>query len=156
MKHSCSLVYFWHYPKAWTRLKNSRSVFPFTNLHNKPNAIPDTTHTQHLMTKASPPATPNKETKFVIRVYKSGFPANLDILPTTFKPQTDCLVCQNWIWSNTGYFTPRDTHTDCSSEYKMRYWPIYKIAIFGHETWPLANVAHILSFYPRGSKLNYR
>ena len=34
-----------------------------------------------------------------------------------------------------------------------RYGPIFKIAIFGHETWPLAKVpevAHILSFYPRG------
>ena len=36
-----------------------------------------------------------------------------------------------------------------------RYWPIFNIAIFGHETWPLAKVsevAQILSFYPRGSK----
>ncbi len=35
-----------------------------------------------------------------------------------------------------------------------RFRPIYKIAIFGHETWPLAKVpevAQILSFYPRGS-----
>ncbi len=34
---------------------------------------------------------------------------------------------------------------------------IFKIAIFGHETWPLATVpevAHIFSFYPRGSKLS--
>ncbi len=33
-----------------------------------------------------------------------------------------------------------------------RHWPIIKIAIFGHETWPLAKVPevpHILSFYPR-------
>ncbi len=38
-----------------------------------------------------------------------------------------------------------------------RYGPIFKIAIFGHETWPLAKVpevAHIGSFYPRGSKLS--
>ncbi len=34
-----------------------------------------------------------------------------------------------------------------------RYRPIFKIAIFGHETWPLAKVpevAHLVSFYPRG------
>ncbi len=33
-----------------------------------------------------------------------------------------------------------------------KYGPIFKIAIFGHETWPLAKVpevAHILPFYPR-------
>ena len=33
----------------------------------------------------------------------------------------------------------------------------FKIAIFEHETWPLAKVpevAHILPFYPRGSKLS--
>ncbi len=40
-----------------------------------------------------------------------------------------------------------------------RYGPIFKIAIFGHETWPLAKVpevAHnsILPFYPRESKLS--
>ncbi len=38
-----------------------------------------------------------------------------------------------------------------------RYGPIFKIAIFGHETWPLAKVpavAHIASFYPKGSKLS--
>ncbi len=38
----------------------------------------------------------------------------------------------------------------------LRYGLIFKIAIFGHETWPIANVrgvAHILSFYPKGSKL---
>ncbi len=35
--------------------------------------------------------------------------------------------------------------------------PIFKIAIFVHQIWPLAKVpegAHILSFYPRGSKLS--
>ena len=34
---------------------------------------------------------------------------------------------------------------------------IFKIAIFGHEIYPLAKVpefAHILSFYPKGSKLS--
>ncbi len=34
--------------------------------------------------------------------------------------------------------------------------PIFKIAIFGHETWRLAKVpevAHVLSFYPKWSKL---
>ena len=38
-----------------------------------------------------------------------------------------------------------------------RYGPIFKIAIFGHETWQVAKVpevAHMLSFYPRGSKLS--
>ena len=37
-------------------------------------------------------------------------------------------------------------------------WAIFKIAIFGHDTWPSAKVpevAHIASFYPRwGAKLN--
>ncbi len=39
----------------------------------------------------------------------------------------------------------------------LRYRPIFKIAIFGHETLLLANVpkvAHIPSFYPRGSKFS--
>ncbi len=38
-----------------------------------------------------------------------------------------------------------------------RYGPIFKIAIFGHETWSLVKfpeVAHILDFYPRGSQLS--
>ena len=38
-----------------------------------------------------------------------------------------------------------------------RYMPIFKIAIFGHETWSLAKVpevAHILSLCSRGSKLS--
>ena len=33
-----------------------------------------------------------------------------------------------------------------------RYGRIFQLAIFGHETLPLAKVAHILCFYPRGSK----
>ena len=39
----------------------------------------------------------------------------------------------------------------------LRYGLIFKIAIFGHETWPLAKVpdaAHTLSFYPNGSKMS--
>ena len=39
-----------------------------------------------------------------------------------------------------------------------RYVTIFKIAIFGQETWQVSNlvpeVAHILSFYPKGSKLS--
>ncbi len=38
-----------------------------------------------------------------------------------------------------------------------RYGPIFKIAIFGHETWPLAKVpqvSHMASFYPKGAKLS--
>ncbi len=38
----------------------------------------------------------------------------------------------------------------------LRYRQTFKIAIFGHETWPLGKfpeVAHTLDFYPRGSKL---
>ena len=39
----------------------------------------------------------------------------------------------------------------------LKYAPIFKIAIFGHETWPLAKVpevTHIPCFYPRGLKLS--
>ena len=39
----------------------------------------------------------------------------------------------------------------------LRYGPIFKIGIFGYESWPLAKVpkvAYILSFYPRGSKFS--
>ena len=39
----------------------------------------------------------------------------------------------------------------------LRYGPIVKLAIYAHESWPLAKVpevAHILSFCPRGSKLS--
>ena len=38
-----------------------------------------------------------------------------------------------------------------------RYGPTFKIAIFGRDTWPLPKVpevAHLLSFYPSGSKLS--
>ena len=45
----------------------------------------------------------------------------------------------------------------CYGQWFLRYGPIFKIAIFGYETWPLAKVpevAHILSFYPRGAKLS--
>ncbi len=38
-----------------------------------------------------------------------------------------------------------------------RYRSNFKLAVFGHETWPLSKVpeiAHTLSFYPRRSKLN--
>ena len=40
----------------------------------------------------------------------------------------------------------------------LRYGRIFKIAIFGHETWPFAKVpevAHMLSFYPRGRNWAY-
>ena len=40
----------------------------------------------------------------------------------------------------------------------QRYGWIFKLAIFGHETWPLAKVpeiAHILPFYSRGAKLSF-
>ncbi len=40
----------------------------------------------------------------------------------------------------------------------LRYGQIVKIAIFGHETWPLAKVPeveHIPCVYPRGSKLSF-
>ena len=39
----------------------------------------------------------------------------------------------------------------------LRYRPIFKIAIFVYETWPLTKdpeVAHMLSIYPSGSKLS--
>ena len=38
----------------------------------------------------------------------------------------------------------------------LRYGPIFKIAIFGHETWQVANipeVAHKPSFYPKGVEI---
>ncbi len=40
----------------------------------------------------------------------------------------------------------------------LRYRPIFKIGIFGHETWPLEKVpevAHTLSFYPTGRNWAY-
>ena len=41
--------------------------------------------------------------------------------------------------------------------YGQRFQTVFKIAVFGHETWPLAKVpkvAHRLSLYPKGSKLS--
>ena len=38
----------------------------------------------------------------------------------------------------------------------LRYWPIFKHAIFGHESCPWAKVpevAHFLPFYPRGGEI---
>ena len=52
-------------------------------------------------------------------------------------------------------YTPRGRNWDFFSLYGQRfprYGSIFKIAIFGHETWSLAKVpevAHVLSFYPR-------
>ncbi len=57
-------------------------------------------------------------------------------------------------------FLPQRVEIELNSLYAQwfpRYRLIFKIAIFGHETWPLAKVpelAHILSFYPTGSKLS--
>ena len=42
-------------------------------------------------------------------------------------------------------------------KFQARYGPIFKLPIFGHETWSLAEVpevAHIGSFYPKGSKFS--
>ena len=56
--------------------------------------------------------------------------------------------------------TPGGTKLSLLSLYEqrfLRYGPIFKIAIFGHETWSLPNVpevAHIASFYNKGSKLS--
>ncbi len=56
-------------------------------------------------------------------------------------------------------FLPQGSNLSLFSLYEqqfLRYVPIFKIAIFGHETWPLAKVpevAQIPSFSPRGSKL---
>ncbi len=36
----------------------------------------------------------------------------------------------------------------------LTYRTIFEITIFGHETWPLAKVPHILSLYSRESKLS--
>ena len=78
--------------------------------------------------------------------------------------------CQIWAWNLAiGQTSRRCTHTvflhqGVKIELIFALWavvseiPIFKIAIFGHETWPLAllvpEVAHVLSFYPRRSKLN--
>ena len=61
-------------------------------------------------------------------------------------------------------FYPRGSKVSLFSLYgqrflrSWRYRTIFKIAIFGHDiTWPLTKapeVAHILSFYPRGLKLS--
>ncbi len=83
-------------------------------------------------------------------------------------------VFQNWpyLGMKFGDWQKLHMHTNVLSSYPKgsklslfslfgqqfpRYGPIFKIAIFGHETWPLAKVpevAHILSFLPMGSKLN--
>ncbi len=57
-------------------------------------------------------------------------------------------------------FLPQGSKVSLFSLYGQwfpRYGPIFKIAIFGHETWPLAKVpelADTLPLYPRGSKLS--
>ncbi len=68
-----------------------------------------------------------------------------------------CPKCQK---SHILSFYPRGSILHLFSLYRQwfpKYGPIFEIAIFGHETWPLANVpevAHIPSFYPKGSKLS--
>ncbi len=58
-------------------------------------------------------------------------------------------------------FYPRGAKLSLFSLYGQRfprYGPIFKFAIFGHETWPSAKVpevSHIASFYPWGAKLSY-
>ena len=55
---------------------------------------------------------------------------------------------------------PRGSKLSLFSIYEQcfsRYRPFFKIAIFGHQTWPLAKVpevAHIPSFYTKGLKLS--
>ena len=62
--------------------------------------------------------------------------------------------------TGTLFSTPRGWNWVFFSIYRQpfpRYRPIIKIGILGYETWPLAKVlevAHILSFYPWGSKLS--
>ncbi len=57
------------------------------------------------------------------------------------------------------YSLPRGSKLSLFSLYGQwfpRYGPIFKIAIFGHETWPLANVpevAHILISIPGGHQI---
>ncbi len=55
-------------------------------------------------------------------------------------------------------FLPHGSKLSLCSLYEQRLsrYEIFKIAMLGHETWPLTTdpeVAQILSFYPRGSKL---
>ncbi len=78
--------------------------------------------------------------------------------------------CHIWAWNLASdqssrsctytLFLPQGSKLSIFLLYRQpfpRYRPIFKIAIFGHETWQVAKVqkvVHIPSFYPKGSKLS--
>ncbi len=74
--------------------------------------------------------------------------------------RTNLAICQSSRSCTHTPFLPQGSKLTLFSLYEeqfSRYGPIFKIAIFGHETWSLAKVpevTHILSFHPRGSKLS--
>ena len=78
----------------------------------------------------------------------------------SFCLRTYLAICQSARSCKCTSFLPQGSKLSLFSLYEHqcpRYVPIFKIAIFGHETWSLAKVpevAHILSFQPRGSKLS--
>ncbi len=63
-------------------------------------------------------------------------------------------------WFLSTLFLSQGSKSSLFSLYRerfSRYGLIFRIAIFGHETWPLAkmpDVAHIPSFHPKGSNLS--
>ena len=78
--------------------------------------------------------------------------------------RTNLAICQSsriCTYTSTS-FLPQGSKLSLFSLYEqrfLRYVPIFKIAIFGHDTWSLAKipeVAHIASFYPRGNWAYFR
>ncbi len=83
--------------------------------------------------------------------------------------QADFQNCHIWAWNlaigqsskvaHRPSFYPKGSKLSLFLLYGqpfLKYRPIFKIAIFGHETWQVAKVpevAHIHSFYPRGAKI---
>ncbi len=110
-----------------------------------------------------PPLYPGGQIKLIFSLQHSGFRDNgwFSKLPyLAMKPgiwemcqklhMNPLSTPQRWNWA---YFALRAA----VSETCVRYGLIFKIAIFGHETWNLKNVPEVAygpSFYPIGSKLS--
>ncbi len=95
---------------------------------------------------------------------------NFALQAAVFETRADFQNCHIWAWNlelkkvpEVAYapsFYPRGSKLSLFLLYWQqfpRYGPIFKIAIFGHETWNLKKVPKVvyaISFYPSGSKLS--
>ncbi len=72
--------------------------------------------------------------------------------------RTNLAICQSSTYTPFYPIGAKFSLFSLYMQHFLKYRPIFKIPIFGHETWPLAKVpevAHILCYYRRGSNWAY-